>query len=128
MAEYSDYAIVGVINAETGEVAMQAAPANPEAASYEISGSINLSTGEIAIVALPVGHTATCYTITGSLNPQTGQLVYVCAKPGSFHRPKYWLSGSIDIATGRITVEAESQQSSHPNYRVRNKTSDSISV
>ena len=101
---------------------MQAEPLNPEAASYAISGSIDLSMGEIAIVAVSSTAGATTYTITGSLDPQTGHLYYVRAKPGSFHRPKYSLSGSIDLVTGQVKLMAESQRSIHPNYTISNAT------
>ena len=120
--EYSDYAIVGVINTETGRVELQAEPLNPEAASYAISGSIDLRTGEIAIVAVSSTVGATTYTITGSLDPQTCRLYYVRAKPGSFHRPKYNLSGAIGLGTGQVDLMAESQRSIHPNYTISNAT------
>ena len=89
VAAYPDYAIVGMVDMQTGSVEMQAEPLNPDAESYAISGSINLRTGDISIVALADHPGATIYTITGSFDPRSGNLPYVCAKPGSFHRPKY---------------------------------------
>jgi hypothetical protein len=122
MAAYSDYAIVGRVDAETGRVEMLAEPLSPKAATYTLSGTIVRTTGEIAIVAMPNDPGATSYTITGSFDPQAGKLFYVRAKPGSFHRPKFSLSGSIDLATGQVDLTAESQLSTHPNYHISNTT------
>jgi hypothetical protein len=121
LAEFSDYAIVGVFNTQTGQLEMQAEPVNPEAASYTISGAIDLSTGEIAINAITINPAGITYTVCGSLNPQTGQLLCVRAKPESARHPTLSVSGSIDFATGEVALTAESQQSRHPNYRIRNR-------
>jgi|APMI01.1.fsa_nt_gi hypothetical protein len=118
-----DYAISGTVDSETGRVELIAEPNREEAARYTISGSIDLHSGDIGIVATANHVGATNYTISGYLDLRTGQLCYVHAEPSSSQRPKFDLSGSLDLSTGRIAITAESRRSDHPNYEIRGSVS-----